>query len=97
MSDNLRRVDNTVYRPYARYYIPCAKCGKDFDCFDHDSYDGEYSCTEPHEICLDCNDEFWSKFRKIPVLQQVKGRPVLTLEHLKLIEEYHKISHFKRL
>jgi len=95
MSDGLRRVDNTVYRPYARYYIPCAKCGKDFDSYNHDSYDGDTGCTDPYEICRDCNDEFWSKFHKLPKVQRVNGKFVYTSDHLKLIEEYHKQRHFK--
>lgn len=72
----------------------CKKCGQLFDSYDHDSYDGDNSCTEPYEICRDCNDEFWSKFRKLPKVEWVKGKSVLTLEHFKLIDEYHKASYF---
>jgi len=97
MSDALQRVDNTLYRPYAPYVIPCAKCGKDFDAYNHDSGDGEGGCTEPYEICRDCNDEFWNEFHKLPVYERDRGKPVLTLDHLELIEAYHKQSHFKRL
>lgn len=72
----------------------CKKCGQLFDSYDHDSYDGDKSCTDPYEICRDCNDEFWSKFHKLPVYERDRGKPVLTLAHLKLIDEYHKASYF---
>lgn len=73
----------------------CKKCGVLFDTFDHDSYDGENGCTEPYEICRDCNDEFWSRFHKLPKVQRVNGKYVHTSDHLKLIDEYYKQRYFK--
>jgi len=80
--------------PHMRLPANCKKCGQLFDSYDHDSYDGDHGCTDPYEICCDCNDEFWSKFYKLPVCERVRGWPVLTSDHLKLIDEYHKAGYF---
>jgi hypothetical protein len=72
----------------------CKKCGVLFDTFDHAYYDGDEGCTCPYEICRSCNDVFWNKYYALPKVQMVNGKPVFTLEHFKLIEEYHKVNFF---
>lgn len=77
-----------------KYLIPCKKCGKIFDSFDHDSYDGAEDCTNPYKICEDCNDEFWDKWYKLPKCKKVNGKFIRTDAHNSLIKEYFKEDYF---
>lgn len=72
----------------------CKKCGKMFDAFNIETYDGDKGCTNPHIICRGCNDEFWEKWYNLPKVQKIGNKLLKTESHNDLIKEYYKEDHF---
>ena len=74
----------------------CKKCGKIFDAFNIETYDGDKDCTDPYIICRDCNDEFWGKWYNLPKVQYADGKFSRTAAHDALIKEYFKETYFDK-
>lgn len=79
---------------FDKYIVPCKKCGELFNSFDHDSYDGDTDCTDPYQICMSCNDEFWVKWYQLPKCKLIDSVWYYTYAHFLLIKEYHKENYF---
>ena len=74
----------------------CKKCGKIFDAFNIETYDGDEGCTDPYIICRDCNDEFWGKWYNLPKVQYADGKFMRTEAHDALIKGYFKETYFDK-